>query len=119
MCSWIPWLALYCICICCKLCACVCCRLQLFVDQLCDGFIKECPELMRREFERKGVKLHATLINSKFLSGDTEELEVYRGMRRQKTSTTVDATALFKVCTSNVVCVCVCGEAVVLCAGLL
>ena len=73
-------------------------RLQEFVDELCDSFIKAAPELMRREFERKGVKLHATLINSKFLIGKDKELEleVYKGMRRYKTGT-VDATALFKV----------------------
>ena len=76
-------------------------RLQAFVDELSDGFIKAGPELMRREFERKGVKLHATLINSKFLSrGD--EMEVYQGMRRFKTDTTVDATTLFKVNACNV-----------------
>ncbi len=79
-------------------CMCVCiCRLQAFVDELCDGVIAAGPELMRKEFERKGVKLHATLINSKFLSRGNEELEVHRGKRRQKAGVKVDATSLFKV----------------------
>ena len=73
--------------------------MQEFVDEVCDGVIKAAPELMRREFERKGVKLHATLINSKFLE-EGVEMEVYKGRRRSKAGT-VEAAALFKVCTGD------------------
>ena len=67
------------------------------MEELCGGVIAAAPELMRSEFAREGVKLHATLINSKFLSGGSEELEVHWGRRRRKAGVKVDATILFKV----------------------
>lgn len=78
------------------------CRLQDFVDELSSGFIREAPELMKREFEREGVKLHATVMNSKFLEvtqeGSGGALEVHRGRRRQMSRARLDATGVFQVC---------------------
>jgi len=62
--------------------------------------IQEAPEMMRREFERDGVKLHATVMNTSFLARYEErepEMEVYRGRRRQKPRDTFDATRIFEV----------------------
>jgi activating signal cointegrator complex subunit 1 len=41
-------------------------RLQAFVDAVQSHVIAGAPDLMRREFDREGVKLHATLMNSCF-----------------------------------------------------
>ncbi len=41
-------------------------RLQQFVDTVVSHIIKEAPELMEWEFEREGVKLHMTVMNSDF-----------------------------------------------------
>ena len=71
-------------------------RLQRFVDKISKRFIREAPELMREEFEREGVKLHATLMNSKFLE-ERGELELHRGKRRFKQSKTINAAGVFKV----------------------
>jgi hypothetical protein len=73
--------------------------LQDFVENVNSEFIREGPELMRKEFEREGVKLHATMLNSKFLEKleGGRELEVYRGRRREQPWMTIDASRLFKV----------------------
>lgn len=70
------------------------------MDEINCGFIAEGPELMKKEFERDGVKLHATVLNSKFLERleGGRELEVYRGRRREQPWMTIDAAGLFKVC---------------------
>ena len=75
-------------------------RLQDFVDEINSSFIAEGPELMRNEFEREGVKLHATVLNSKFLERleGGGELEVYRGKKREQPWMTINASGLFKVC---------------------
>ncbi len=73
-------------------------RLQRFVDNVVERFIKAAPEMMQREFEREGVKLHATLVNCTFLGQEKGgELEVHRGRRRQLPTETVDATRLVEV----------------------
>ncbi len=36
------------------------------MDAVVSHFMKAAPELMEREFEREGVKLHVTLMNSRF-----------------------------------------------------
>ena len=65
--------------------------------------VREAPEMMRLEFQREGVKLHATVMNAGFLSRYAEEeessreMEVYRGRRRQKPRDNFDATRLFEV----------------------
>ena len=61
--------------------------------------IRKAPELIRREFEREGVKLHATVINCKFLSrgSDDMELESHKGKKLMKPKQTIDATGIFKV----------------------
>ena len=41
-------------------------RLQTFVDAIASYVIENAPDLMSKEFDREGVKLHATLMNSKF-----------------------------------------------------
>lgn len=74
-----------------------CKRLQPFVDEVSNSFIREGPELMQREFEREGVKLHATVINSRFLERAKGELQVYRGRRREIGSVSINATQLFKL----------------------
>lgn len=50
------------------------------------------------EFERDGVKLHATVMNCSFLgrSADAAQLEVHRGRRRKRPTDTIDATGVFK-----------------------
>ena len=69
------------------------------MDDICGRFIKEAPELMRREFEREGVKLHATVMNSKFLEQKRGggQLEVHKGMKRYKPTISINATELLKV----------------------
>lgn len=42
------------------------CRLQAFVDAVQSHVIARAPDLMKKEFDREGVKLHATLMNSRF-----------------------------------------------------
>ena len=41
-------------------------RLQAFVDAVSSYVIESAPDLMSREFDREEVKLHATLMNSRF-----------------------------------------------------
>ena len=81
-------------------------------------FIQKAPEMMQGEFEREGVKLHATLMNSKFLGKKTGELELFRGRKRECPVELVDATRVFQVntspeCVCMCVCVCVCVHACV------
>ena len=72
-------------------------------------FIQKAPEMMQGEFEREGVKLHATLMNSKFLGKKTGELELFRGRKRECPVELVDATRVFQVNTSpECVCMRVC-----------
>lgn len=75
-------------------------RFQAFVDEINSVFIQKAPEMMQAEFEREGVKLHATLMNSKFLGKKTGELELFRGRKRECPVELVDATRVFQVNTS-------------------
>ena len=85
-----------------KVLCCTCdCRLQNFVDTIAENFLKKAPDLMSKEFERTGVKLHATVMNSKFPNQRAEGKEAMakvpvrgRGFHRES----FDATGIFKVC---------------------
>ena len=83
-------------------------RLQEFVDALVSHFLEEAPDLMDREFEREGVKLHATVMNSKFPhtsdSGGatgTKGSHERGGHRRHVPRESFDARRIFKVRSSH------------------
>ena len=70
-------------------------RLQKFVDTVVEDFIKNSPDLMAREFERTGVKLHATILNSKFRDlSDRKKGSAQRVAYKPPES--FDATRIFK-----------------------
>ena len=70
------------------------CRLQEFVDTVFTRFLEKAPDLMQREFEREGVKLHATVMNSKFPQSGSKSAES-SWQRRPKEG--FDARGIFKV----------------------
>lgn len=69
--------------------------MQKFVDILVDSFMKKAPDLMTREFERTGVKLHATLLNSSFLEQQSQDKKYSHKSRAAKE--TFDARKILKV----------------------
>ena len=96
-----------------------CCRLQAFVDAVAGYVIENAPDLMSKEFDREGVKLHATLMNSRFpaaIAKDAAEREGKRGVegnwrqrerepqKRIPARQSFDATKIFKV-KSLLVCI--------------
>ena len=88
-------------------------RLQTFVDAVAAYVIENAPDLMSKEFEREGVKLHATLMNSRFpvaIAKDAAEREGRRAegswrrrepepqKRKIPARQPFDATKIFRVC---------------------
>ena len=79
------------------------CRLQKFVDALVGCFMETAPDLMNREFERDGVKLHATVMNSKFASlhgpveGGSTHGSMTESSRHKRPKESFDARGIFKV----------------------
>lgn len=69
-------------------------RLQKFVDSVTCMFRELAPDLMTKEFGRDSVKLHATVMNAKFVDQLTEPRE--RGPRDTR-KYKIDATNVFKV----------------------
>ena len=76
------------------------------MDAVVSYVIENAPDLMRKEFERDGVKLHATLMNSKFPVGaakDAAERERKNWRRREGPQRDIpakqpfNATKIFKV----------------------
>ena len=76
------------------------------MDSVVGYVIENAPDLMRKEFERDGVKLHATLMNSKFPVGaakDAAERERKNWRRREGSQREIpakqpfNATKIFKV----------------------
>ena len=60
----------------------LCCRLQTFVDAVAGYVIENAPDLMSKEFDREGVKLHATLMNSRFPVAMAKDAAEREGKRR-------------------------------------
>lgn len=65
--------------------------------------LKEAPDLMSREYEREGVKLHATVMNTHFPTTKSKEDVGTEGSCRRtepsprSSSQPFDATNIFKV----------------------
>ena len=61
-----------------------------------EHFLEKAPDLVSREYEREGVKLHATVMNSKFpyTEKDTVTSGGYRGSRPRDS---FDARGVFRV----------------------
>ena len=80
--------------------------MQKFVDAVVEYFINNSPDLMTREFERTGVKLHATILNSKFrdLSGRKKGLAQRVAYKPPES---FDATRIFKASSITLHCHCV------------
>lgn len=73
------------------------CRLQLFVDAIAEHFLEKAPDLMSREFEREGVKLHATVMNSKFPYTEKKDAGASSGYRGSRPRDSFDARGVFRV----------------------
>ncbi len=70
------------------------------MDGVASRVIRGAPELMRREFERDTLKLHATVMNCTFLTHSEDSapaMELHKGRRRPKHRDTLDASRIFKV----------------------
>lgn len=67
------------------------------MDEINTSFIKAAPELMRKEFERDGVKLHATLMNCKLLEMESGRARLKNPRSRSMKRKTIDATKILKV----------------------
>ena len=72
------------------------------MDAIVESFLEKAPDLMSKEFERTGVKLHATLMNSKFrASSDEGSGRIGAGRSAQKGRKphreSFDARGIFKV----------------------
>lgn len=82
-------------------------RLQAFVDAVVSYVQENAPDLMSKEFERDGVKIHATLMNSKFpvaRAKDAAERDRKNWRRREESQQggiparqNFSATKIFKV----------------------
>ena len=72
-------------------------RLQLFVDAIVEHFLEKAPDLMSREYEREGVKLHATVMNSKFPYTEKKESVTGGGYRGSRPRDSFDAKGVFRV----------------------
>ena len=83
-------------------------RLQEFVDAVFLHFLERAPDLMQREFEREGVKLHATVMNSKFSQSQSHQETGPGGSKaaesswKQRPREGFDARGIFQVCGYNV-----------------
>lgn len=87
------------------------CRLQAFVDAVQSHVIARAPDLMKKEFDREGVKLHATLMNSRFpaavakTAAEREGRGVEGNWRKRENPGKIpprepfDATKILRVCT--------------------
>lgn len=67
----------------------------MFVDAIVEHFLARAPDLMNREHEREGIKLHATVMNSKFLYRDKDS--VASGGHKGRSRVSFDARAVFQV----------------------
>ena len=65
------------------------------MDAIVEHFLARAPDLMSQEHEREGVKLHATVMNSKFPHQDKDSATTvgYRGRPRAS----FDARVVFQV----------------------
>ena len=69
-------------------------RLQKFVDSIASNFREMAPDLMTNEFGRDSVKLHATVMNVKFVDHDVKSRETdSRNAKKCK----INAINVFKV----------------------
>ena len=69
----------------------------MFVDTLVASFMEKAPDLMTREFERTGVKLHATILNSAFRELADQQKALRNPHRGRGPRETFDARIIFKV----------------------
>ena len=81
------------------------------MDAIASYVIENAPDLMSKEFDREGVKLHATLMNSKFPVKRAEKAAEREGKkegdwrrkapeperRKRPEKVSFDATRIFKV----------------------
>ena len=85
-------------------------RLQKFVDTIAAYVIEKAPDLMVKEFEREGVKLHATVMNSRFPASAAKDCTGKSGpetdwrkrqpepeWKQRPVRSAFDATNIFKV----------------------
>ena len=62
-----------------------------------EHFLEKAPDLMSREYEREGVKLHATVMNSKFPYTEKKDAVSSGGYRGSRPRDSFDARGVFQV----------------------
>ena len=60
-------------------------------------FLEKAPDLMNREYEREGVKLHATVMNSKFPYTEKKDAVSSGGYKGSRPRDSFDARGVFRV----------------------
>lgn len=62
-----------------------------------EHFLEKAPDLVSREYEREGVKLHATVMNSKFPYTEKKDTVTSGGYRGSRPRDSFDARGVFRV----------------------